>query len=72
MFLVKKEESCYGDNLMDYFFLLMVEYVVFMYYDFNELNLLFLSLCGNLFWEIDNDWKNFYILLVLDGFFFIR
>lgn len=47
----------------------MVEYVVFMYYDFNELNLLVLSLCGNLFWEIDNDWKNFYILLVLDVFF---
>lgn len=40
---------------MEYFFLLMVEYVVFMYYDFNELNLLVLSLCGNLFWEIDND-----------------
>lgn len=47
----------------------MVEYVVFMYYDFNELNLLVLSLCGNLFWERDNDWKNFYILLVLDVFF---
>lgn len=42
-------------EIMEYFFLLMVEYVVFMYYDFNELNLLVLSLCGNLFWEIDND-----------------
>lgn len=43
-------------EIMEYlFFLLMVDYVVFMYYDFNELNLLFLSLCGNLFWEIDND-----------------
>lgn len=43
-------------EIMEYFFfLLMVEYVVFMYYDFNELNLLVLSLCGYLFWEIDND-----------------
>lgn len=66
---MKKEESCHGDNGA-FFFLLIAEYVVFMHYDFNESNLSVLSLCGNPFWEIDNDRKNLYISLVSDVFFF--